>query len=327
LVCAALVCVALGCAALGACGTAGFEQRERGPAVKKKDRAQGRASTEENRAGGYGEPELLARLDDRTLDESSGLAASRANPGVVWTHNDSGPPLVYAFDTGGRARGVWRVAGARLYDWEDVALGPGPEAGRSYLYVADIGDNRRGRREVTIYRFPEPQVTAAAARSDARRPLATEPAEAIRLRYSDGAHDAEAFMVHPRSGDLYVVTKVALRPAVVYRLAAPHKSGAVGTLERVGEFLPPTLAGGLITGGDISPDGRRVVLCDYAGGYEFRLPTGERAFDAIWRQAATKFTLGERGQGESVAYFADASSVLATSEGASPPLFRVTIPR
>jgi len=326
LVFASLACVALGCAALGACGTAGFEQRERGPAVKKKDRTQGRASAEENRAGGFGEPEMVARLDDQTLDESSGLAASRANPGVVWTHNDSGPPLVYAFDTGGRARGVWRVAGARLYDWEDIALGPGPEAGRSYLYVADIGDNRRGRGEVTIYRFPEPQATDAAARSDTKRPLATEPAEAIRLRYPDGAHDAEALMVHPQTGDLYVVTKVPLKPAAIYRLAAPFKTAAVHTLERVGEFLPPTLAGGLVTGGDISPDGRRVVLCDYANGYELRLPGGG-SFDAVWGQSPAKFSLGERGQGESIAYAPDGAAVLATSEGARPPLFRVSVPK
>jgi len=317
----------LACAALASCGMGGIEQGGGGPGVKKKDRAKGRVSAEESRAGGYGEPEVLARLDDKSLDESSGLAASQTSPGLVWTHNDGGRPLVYAFDTSGRPRGVWEVAGARLFDWEDMARGPGPETGRPYLYVADIGDNRLARREVVVYRFPEPAVDGAAAGSDRERPLRTRPAEAIRLRYPEGPQDAETLMIHPRTGDLYVVTKVAVRPAVVYKLAAPFKTDAVNTLERIGEFLPPTLAGGLVTGGDIAPDGRSVVLCDYANGYELRLPAGASDFDAVWRQAPTKFTLGERGQGESVAYSADGTSVFATSEGARPPLIRVTLAR
>src|SRR5437764_643295 len=53
---------------------------------------------------------LLARLESREVTESSGIVASRRNPGLFWTHNDSGDgPFVYAFDRAGRARGVWRV--------------------------------------------------------------------------------------------------------------------------------------------------------------------------------------------------------------------------
>jgi hypothetical protein len=330
LVCAAVVrgaaaCAVVACVALTSCGMAGFEE-QREPAVKKKDRTQGRATDAENRAGGYGQPEALARLEDKSLDESSGLAASQMNAGIIWTHNDSGQPLVYAFDMSGRPRGVWEVDGAKLYDWEDMARGPGPGGG-SYLYVADIGDNRLARREIIVYRFPEPIVSEAAASSDRKRPLKTEPAEAIRLRYPDGAHDAEALLVHPRTGDLYIVTKIALQPASIYKLAAPRGAAGTSTLERIGEFLPPTLAGGLMTGGDIAPDGRGLVLCDYANGYELRVSGDGAAFDTIWRQSPTKFSLGERGQGEAVAYTPDGAAVLATSEGARPPLFRVTRPR
>jgi hypothetical protein len=32
----------------------------------------------------------LCRLANREVEESSGVAASSANPGVLWTHNDSG---------------------------------------------------------------------------------------------------------------------------------------------------------------------------------------------------------------------------------------------
>src|SRR5688500_6072432 len=207
-------------------------------------------------------PAQIATLDDRAVRESSGVVASRRNPGLFWTHNDSGDgPLVYAFDRAGRSRGAWRVAGAEARDWEDIAAGPGPAEGQSYLYAGDIGDNGREREFVVVYRFAEPQVGAAA---DGRR-RETGPAEAIRLNHPDGAHNSEALLVHPRSGDLYVVTKTA-QTAGVYKLAAPFNAAGVNTLTRVAALKGPDFFGALVTGGDISPDGRRVALCDYAQG-------------------------------------------------------------
>ena len=77
-----------------------------------------------------------AQLEERAVRESSGIAASRRNAGLYWTHNDSGDgPFLYAFDRAGTKRGVWRVAGAKSDDWEDLAVGPGPEQCRYYIYV------------------------------------------------------------------------------------------------------------------------------------------------------------------------------------------------
>ena len=272
-------------------------------------------------------PVQLATLEDRKVKESSGLVASRRSPGLFWTHNDSGAgPLLHAFDRDGRRRGVWRVAGAAAIDWEDVAAGPGPQPGRQYLYVGDIGDNERRRAEVVVYRVAEPEITLADAQTSARAPRETEPAEVLRLRYPDGAHDAEALLVHPSSGDLYVVTKeIGGGTAGVYKLAAPA-APSVYTLKRVGEVRLPVLFGGLVTGGDISPDGRRVVLCDYTGGYEFSLPGGgggAAEFDGVWGRAPLTIDLGERRQGEAVCYAADGESVFATSEKRPAPLIEV----
>src|SRR5262245_45881211 len=90
----------------------------------------------------------LSRLPD--LPEASGLAASRRNPGVLWTHNDSGDPFVFAITSTGGVKGRVRVTGAQVWDWEDIAVGPCPKG--TCLYIADIGDNDRRRRSVTIYR-------------------------------------------------------------------------------------------------------------------------------------------------------------------------------
>lgn len=272
----------------------------------------------------YGPPTKIANLKNPAVNESSGLAASRVNPNVYWTHNDSGDgPFVYAFDSTGTSRGVFRVAGAQARDWEDMAIGPGPERGKSYLYLGDIGDNNEVREEIVVYRVAEPALTAADKTSTKAKPGTTKPAEAIRLRYPDGKHDAETLLVHPTSGNIYVVTKIMLRNATVYEATAPLTTGQVITMKRIGELKIPSLLGGTLTGGSISPDGRRVAFCDYMQGYEAELPTASKNFDDIWKQKITGFNLGQREQGEAITYRSDGKALLATSEGKSPPLFQV----
>ena len=85
----------------------------------------------------------------------------------------------------------------------------------------------------------------------------------------------------------------------------------------------PSLLGGVLTGGSISPDGRHVAFCDYLQGYELTLPAASKSFNDIWKQTMLSFALGERKQGEAIAYRADGKAVLATSEGKSPPLLQV----
>lgn len=276
------------------------------------------------RSKAYGPPVRLAELEDRAVRESSGIVASRRNAGVFWTHNDSGDdPVIYAFDRKGKSLGRWRVTNAQAVDWEDIAAGPGPQGGTPYLYVGDTGDNDKERASVTVYRVPEP-VFSAEDSSAANRPRATEPAEAIRLKYPDGGHDAETLMVHPVTGDLYVVTKDFKSATGVYKLKAPFSSAGVNTLARVAELSVPNLVGGLITGGDISPDGRRVALCDYLSGYEMTLPdNAQNDFDQIWKQPILMVELGPRQQGEGICYSLDGNSILATSEKRPTPLIEV----
>ena len=273
----------------------------------------------------YGPPATIATIKDKSISESSGLAASRLTPGAYWTHNDSGDgPFVYAFDTRGDSRGVFRVTGAQARDWEDMAAGPGPQRGKSYLYLGDIGDNNDARTEIVVYRVPEPVLTTATRKFTKTQPGSTEPAEAIRLRYPDGAHDAEALLVHPVSGHIYIITKVVIANPAVYEAAPPFTADKPVTMTRLGLVSVPSLFGGVITGGSISPDGRRVALCDYFQGYELALPTGSTNFNDIWKQKMVGFDLGKRKQGEAIAYRLDGKALLATSEGKNASIIQVT---
>ena len=272
--------------------------------------------------GLYGTPTQLAVLKDSSVSESSGLAASRSVPGLYWTHNDSGDgPFIYAFDTRGVGKGVWRVAGASASDWEDIAAGPGPVSGKNYLYIGDIGDNQAKRTEITVYRVPEPVLSTENVVKG--KNFLTEPADAIRLSYPDGAHDAETLLVHPVTGNVYIVTKIPFAQPGVYEAVAPLKPGSTIALARIGTLEVPSLLGGIITGGAISPDGKRVAFCDYLQGYEAVLANTKSSFDEIWKRPLITISLGSRKQGEAITYRLDGRALLATSEGSPMPLLQV----
>ena len=272
----------------------------------------------------YGPPVKLADLEDKAIDESSGLVASRTSPGNYWTHNDSGNgPVIYAFDSKGRRKGVWKVTGATSEDWEDMAAGPGPKPNTNYLYIGDIGDNPGNRSEIIIWRIPEPVIPATDTGSTEKKPEVTEAAEAIRLRYPDGKHDSEALLVHPTTGRIYLVLKVPLINPGVYAVDMPKDTREVVTLKRIGEVDMPGLLGGIVTGGAISPDGRRAALCDYIQGYELVLKDPAAPFDSIWKQPVETVDLGKRKHGETVTYRLDGKALIATSERLPAPLLEI----
>ena len=276
----------------------------------------------------YGSPTIIGTIKNSSITESSGLVASHSTPGAYWTHNDSGDgPFIYALNASGASRGVFRVTGTQAHDWEDISIGPGPDRGKSYLYIGDIGDNNSARSEIVVYRVAEPELSVETAKVTKARPGKTEPADAIRLRYPDGKFDAETLIVHPASGNIYIVTKVPLVDPVVYEAAAPFSLDKVITMRRIGEVRVPSLFGGVLTGGSISSDGRRVAFCDYFQGYELVLPAKSSDFNDIWKQRMTGFDLGKRKQGEAIAYRLDGKALLATSEGPHSPITQVVVNR
>jgi len=138
------------------------------------------------------------------FSEASGVAASRNNPGVLWSQNDSRHPAqVFALDPQGRLLGTYAIPGNT--DNEDIGIGPGPVPNVDYLYVGDIGDNFATRSNIKIYQIPEPAVHA---RQYANPVTATlKGARTITLTYPDGPRDAEALFVDPVTGDLFIASK------------------------------------------------------------------------------------------------------------------------
>ncbi len=203
-----------------------------------------------------GDPEFGQRIDRGLLawnpiTEASGLVASRQNDHVLWTHNDAGGgPTLFALGDDGRHLGVFHISGANARDWEDIAIGPGPDSGRSYLYIGDIGDNKAENNLKFIYRIAEPVVDINQAPLDST----LGGVETITFRYPAQNRDAETLLIDPLNKDLYVVSK---REPNVLLFRAPYPQATTGTLtlEKVATL---NLSG--IVGGDISPAGDEILL-------------------------------------------------------------------
>jgi hypothetical protein len=282
----------------------------------------GKAIADDDKSKDYNPPKVVGTIESKEISESSGVIASRCNQNVLWTHNDSGDDaFIYALDTTGKKLGTWKIAGAKNHDWEDIATFKN-QNGECFLYLGDTGNNNSKRDSFTIYKVKEP-IVSAATDSSKKNPLTTDQSEAIKFSYPDSAHDAETLMVHPVTGDIYVLTKYLGSAAGVYKLAANYNPNDTNTLTKVGTVAVPAIPNGLLTGGDISPDGRHVIICDYFNGYELTLPADAKNFDEIWKQKPLTVELGDRNQGEAVGYAADGKSIFATSEKKNSPVIQV----
>ncbi|MFI8344384.1 WD40 repeat domain-containing protein [Streptomyces sp. NPDC085639] len=239
-------------------------------------------------------------ISDPRIKESSGLAASRIHPGVYWTHNDSDDgPYIYAVDstTGRTVARVTLTGIGKPRDVEAISLGPDGQ-----LYVGDIGDNRGGTWDhVWIYRFPEPKqlgdVTVKAAQ--------------FTVKYADGARNAEALMVHPVTGRVYIASKDENKGGL-YEGPAELSAGGTNVFRRVAD-VP------WVTDGAFSPDGTRLTLRGYfmARTYPWKdgLPVGEgERVDAPWQ-----------GQAESVTYTPDGATLMFGAEGEGSRVIAVPV--
>lgn len=273
-------------------------------------------------ASDYGAPIVVGRIEADDIKESSGLTASECQD-VLWTHNDAGSDaFIFGMSTEGKHLGTWRVEGSRNTDWESIATYKDP-TGKCFLIIGDIGDNAEDRPELEIYRIPEPTISAETSRSSAANPLRTEPAQSMKYTYPNGSSNAETILVHPQTGDIYVVTKKKSGPAGVYKIKPAFGAAAAVKSEKVADVSVPSKPEGLLTGGSISPDGKRVMLCDLKSGYEFVMPDGGASPDAIWAQKPFVVDLGDRKQGEGVSYGRDGVSLYASSEKKNTPLFMI----
>lgn len=265
----------------------------------------------------FGAPQQVGTLLGSVADEASGLVASRINPNVLWTHNDdSGDNRIFAIHTNGTLLGTYTL-GTGSVDPEDIAIGPGPLPGVSYIFWGNIGDNNNVRSTIFVKRVVEPTISASqspplnVSLSGVDTLTFTFPADATAPAHKD----CETLLVDPLNGDIYVITK-RTNVGLVYRAPFPHSTSGTTTLQYVA-----SLDWGGAVGGDVSPDGQLILVRRYSGNVPaasiWTRPTGGTLWSAFGRPRCD-VNLASEPQGEAIAWDADGRGYFTVSENQTP---------
>ncbi|MEM6298096.1 MAG: hypothetical protein AAF740_05335 [Bacteroidota bacterium] len=240
--------------------------------------------------GLFSDGEEAGEIIDPELNELSGLAASQKSDTVLWTHNDSGSdPIIYTISTSGRALGKFSLSGVEAVDYEDIAIGKGQ------VFLADMGDNEAIRDYVSIYHFPEPDLSVTEIKN----------IQKIQYTYPEGARDAETLLYDPISDSLFVLSKreenvslfslptAAEQPVVAnYQLTIPYRN---------------------FTSGDISPSGTEIIAKTYEIILYWKRDSSETVAEAMAREPIF-LPYTPEPQGESLAWLSNGIDFVTTTE-------------
>jgi hypothetical protein len=269
-------------------------------------------------------------LQNSSLTEVSGLAASLRQNNVLWMINDSGnAAMLYAISPEGQTRGTWPVA-ADNQDWEDLAAVRWND--EAYLLIGDIGDNLRIRHEYAVYIVPEPIVDTVTT----SQPASPLQPTALRFRYEDGAHNAEAMAAIADA--IYILTKEPVGvsgtvPSGLYRLTLTLDGGdslqvakRIGTLKTRKPGIEARLAAALAgvdlshaTALDFNRDATAAFVLTYRHVLRFDRSADESWADAFSHKAVRMHT-HSLAQAEALSVAMD-GTVWFTSENAGAPLW------
>ncbi|RYD31726.1 MAG: hypothetical protein EOP87_14180 [Verrucomicrobiaceae bacterium] len=262
------------------------------------------------------------RIQSDAITEASGMAVSPKNGKFLWIVNDSGSkPSVHLIQTDGTKRGSVRLKDVKNKDWEDLASFT--LKGKSYLLVADTGDNDSKRESCTLWILREPDLPEEGADLD----TSVMPGSKIEFKYEDGPRDCESVAVDEKAGKILLISK-RTKPPLVYQLPLvldnkrgtliARKVGSTGVKCPVVSLIPfrdqPT-------GLDISADGTLAAAVTYYGVFLFPKKPAESWADAFARQP-TVLAPHHLALAESVALSKDGKSIFVISEGKNSPIVR-----
>jgi hypothetical protein len=261
---------------------------------------------EEKQSDLFAKGHSLGTVTNR-LVEASGLVESIANPKHLWTLNDSGNPAeVFLIDQTAQIKLTCKLNHIDNRDFEDIAIGVGPEAGKNYVYAADIGDNLERYEVKRIYRFEEPMLVSR------EKEMLIEKFDTLQVSLPDEIRDTETLMIDPQSNDLFLVSKME-DSVRLYQVRYPF------TKEVMIAELAATLPLNKIVAGNISPDGREVLMKDYERVYYWKNKNGWTLSKLLLTPPET-LAYDREPQGESICWARDGSGYYTLSEKADGKL-------
>jgi hypothetical protein len=211
-------------------------------------------------------------------------------------------------DTLGNELGRLELTGLKNRDWEDIAIGPGPN-GTFYIYIAEIGDNEAKHEEIYLYRFAEPELLQA---------IPSDAIDQVKLQFPGGPKDAETLLADPITGSLFLVSKREPKNAL-YQVPATAFDDGSATVEKVHEFdFNSSVAG------DISKDGSQILIKTYLAVFYWKRTDKQSLVEAL-KVAPMRLPYVPEPQGEAIGFNFKGDSYFTLSEkrnGVTPTLYR-----
>ena len=256
----------------------------------------------------------VGTADPADLAEVSGLACSRVTPGYMWAQGDDSYK-VRALTPEGKYVSTIRL-GNRYRDWEDICVGNYNDT--SYVFVGIFGDNGcKYKDDYYIYYFKEPEIVEGDIEVDV---------DTIHFGYPDSvAHNAETLMYDNVEQMLYIVDKYDNSDAMGVIYSLPFRTDYEGMQvltewTKLGSgqyFMNPT-------GGDISPDGSKIIVKNEAFMLIWTREEGESVADAMARRLKQVKAYKKESQGEAIAWL-DTTCFYTTSDSdVKEPIYMYT---
>jgi len=249
------------------------------------------------------------------VSESSGLIFWRD---LLWTHNDGGgDAAIYGIDPAtGDVVKTTLIKGARNNDWEDITQDAG------YIYIGDFGNNSGGMRDLAIYKIHKGSVMTdkddVTVRAD-KIAFRYEDQEPAKRQMQEHNFDCEAMLEFERH--LYIFTKNwADQKTRLYKMPVKpdmYHVSPITTFE----------AGGLITGADISPSGKRMALVGYIDFVPFMWLFWDFEGDDFFGGKKLRVEFPEMAfvQTEAIAFASEDELFLSSEKSLDPPsLFKIS---
>lgn len=267
--------------------------------------------------------ELKGRYKAKQLHEISGIAASNTYPNTFYIHNDSGDSSrFFSVNENGDLKATYYFEGEDnsflgVRDCEDIAVGPGPEKGKQYIYLADIGDNAAMRSEIHIFRFEEPAADSGT--------ITTIAGKMFTMIYPNGAQDAETLMIDPKDELLYIVSKRQKAVAVYTAPLDLSENSKVMLQQTCKLHFNGKKHDRWIVGGCISQDGKQVVIKSTKKVYYWQRMGNEPLYITLQR-TPNDLPYTQNGQEEAICFSPDGKSYYVTGEGQNAGIYQYEIP-
>ena len=262
-------------------------------------------------------------VSDRNLYEVSGIAASRIHEEILWVINDSGNSAsVYAINSEGELLGTVDVQGVSNNDWEDMASFE--YEGKSYILIADVGDNFAKRSKCFLHFIEEPDIKKARGMS----PLSVNPSWSISYTYEDGPRDCEAVAVDVVNEKILLLSKRDI-PPFLYELPLTKEKNAVAkkcvAINPLPKRTPANASffkySNQLTAMDISADGLSAVILTYGSAFYFSKKKASR-WSEVFLKTPKEILFPPMQQAESICFSKDGTSIYITSEQVPAPLIK-----